>query len=214
MPTRATVSPGATRIEKSASTGSAREVAEVDVLDDDFTAVDVERLCVRLLGDDGVRVEDVEDAIGGGAGLLGDRDDVGHHPHRREQLREVGGEGQVRAERDLVVDHEIAAEREHADLAERGDRREQRRVLGLDPDVAHPRSVQALGHLAEGVDLAVFLAEALHHADARDRFVDDAGDLARPLQRVPLGRVHLLAQPERHDEQRGHGQEGEQREQR
>ena len=47
-----------------------------------------------------------------------------------------------------------------------------------------------------------------------DGFVDDTGDLAGALQRVPLCRIHLLAQPERHHEQRRNGQEGEQREQR
>ena len=77
---------------------------------------------VGLLGDERVRVEELEDALGAGARLLGDRDDAGEHAHRREQLHEVGGEREERAERDLALDREPAAEREHADLAERGDR--------------------------------------------------------------------------------------------
>ena len=125
-----------------------------------------------------------------------DRDDVGHHPHRCEELREVGGEGQVRAEGDLVVDHEVAAEGEHADLAEGGDRREQRRVLRLDPDVAHARPVEVLGDVAESVDLPVFLTESLHDADTGDGFVDNARDLTSSLQCIPLRRIHLLAQPQ------------------
>ena len=133
------------------------------------------------------------------AGLLGDRDDVGHHAHGREQLREIGGEGEEGAERDLALDREVAAEREHADLAVRRDGGEERRVLRLDPDVAHARLVEVLGDVGERVDLAVFLAESLDDADTGDGFVDDTGDLAGALQRVPLRRVHLLAQPQRHD---------------
>ena len=108
-------------------------------------------------------------------------------PDRREQLHEVGGEGEERAERDLAVDREPAAEREHADLTERRDRLQRRLVPGLDPHGAHPRRYR-LSAGRRGVELAVLLAEALHDAHAGDGFVDDAGDLAGLLQRVPAAR--------------------------
>ena len=39
-----------------------------------------------------------------------------------DELGEIGGEGEERADRDPVVEREPAAEREHRDLAERRDR--------------------------------------------------------------------------------------------
>ena len=88
MPTSATVSPGATAA-RSREHRLGAQVAEVDVVDDDLAARHGDVGRVLLLGDDRVRVEDLEDAFRGRARLLGDRDDVGDHPDRREQLREV-----------------------------------------------------------------------------------------------------------------------------
>src|SRR5262245_64773146 len=107
------------------------------MVDDDLAVRhgDVER--VLLLGDVRVRVEDLEDAVGGRAGLLGDRDDVGDHPHRCEELREVRGEREEGAERDLTLDREITTECEHTDLTVRRDGREERRELSLDTEVAY-----------------------------------------------------------------------------
>ena len=190
------------------------EVPVGDVLDDDLPVGDMERFRVGFLGDNRVGVEDLEDAVGRGARLLRDRDDVGHHPHRREQLREVGGEGEERAERDLALDREVPAEREHADLSVGRDRRQHRRVLRLDADVADLRPVQVLGRPAERGDLAVFLAEPLHHADAADGLVDDARDFAGALQRVPLRGVHLAPQLQRDDEQRRNREQADEREER
>ena len=68
--------------------------------------------------------------------------------------------------------------------------------------------------VGEARQLAVFLAEALDHAHAADRFVDDARDLAGALQRVPLRREHHPPQAQRHEQQRGHDRQHHQREQR
>ena len=52
---------------------------------------------------------------------------AGEHPHRRDELHEVGGEGQERAERDVAVDGQPAAEGQHRHLGERRDRLQRRR---------------------------------------------------------------------------------------
>jgi hypothetical protein len=116
------------------------------------------------------------------------------HADRRQQLDEVGGEGEERADADLALDRQPPAQREDADLPERGDGLQRRRVACLEPDGPHPGPVEAGGGVGEPGELAVLLAEALHDAHAVDRFVDDACHLARALQRIPLRREHRLAQ--------------------
>ncbi len=169
---------------------------------------------VGLLGDERVGVEQLEDPFGAGARLLGDRDHPREHADRREELHQVGGERQERPDADLPLDRQPAAEREHAHLAERGNRLQRRRVTRLEPYRPHPRAVQALGGVGEAGQLAVLLAEALHDPHAADRLVDDARDLTGALERVPLRGEHRLAQPQRHEEQRGHGQQHDHRQQR
>ena len=86
----------------------------------------------------------LEDPVGAGARLLGD----GHHPRehadRRQQLHEVGGEGEEGADADVALDGEPAAECEHGHLPQRGNRLQRRLVAGLQADGAHPGAVQTL----------------------------------------------------------------------
>ena len=121
-PTSATVSPGATRSEKSRSTGSDAQVAVRHAVDDDVAVGDDEVAGGGLLGDDRVGVEDLEDPLRCSAGLRRHRDDLGEHAHWREELDEIAGERGERPERDLAVDRQPPAEREHGDLPEGGDR--------------------------------------------------------------------------------------------
>ena len=65
-----------------------------------------------------------------------------------------------------------------------------------DANMRRERSVEPL-------ELALLLAEALHDAHAGDVFLDDVGDVARLLLRVPARREHRRAQPHRGEEQRG-----------
>ena len=146
-----------------------------------------------------------------GARLLGDRDHPGEHPHRREQLHEVGGEGEERADADLALDRQPATEREHPDLAERGDGLQRRLVARLQPHRADPRPVEAVGRVGEAGELAVFLAEALDDPHPVDGFVDDPRHLAGALQRVPLRGEHDPPQAQRHEQQRGHDRQHDER---
>lgn len=62
-------------------------------------------------------VDQLQDALGAGAGLLADREDHREHADRADELGEVGGEGDEGAEGDVTADREPAAEGEHRDLA-------------------------------------------------------------------------------------------------
>ena len=79
-----------------------------------------------------------------GPGLLADGEHAGQLAGRRHELGDVGREGEERAQRDLVVQGQPSAEGEDGNLAERGNRLEQRLVPRLEPDRAHLRAVERL----------------------------------------------------------------------
>src|SRR3978361_651478 len=83
-----------------------------------------------------------------------------------DERRDVGGEGQERAEADVVVQREPAAEGQDRDLGERRHRLQQRAVARLQPDAAHPGAVQDLDRIDHALQLAVFLPERLDDANA------------------------------------------------
>ena len=59
-------------------------------------------------------------------------------------------------------------------------------------DRPHRRFVHAVGVDRELVDLLLLLAEALHHADADDRLLDDGREVAEALLHVPDDRVERV----------------------
>ncbi len=159
-----------------------------------------------------VGVEDVEDPLPAGPGLLGDGEEAREHPHRRDELHEVGREGEERPEGDPAVEREPAAEGEHRDLPVRGDRLEDRRVARLEAHQPAAGREQPTGRVREVVELAVLLAEALDHADTAHGLVDDARDLAGALLRVPGRGEHGAAHAHRDDEQQRDCQQHHERE--
>jgi hypothetical protein len=73
---------------------------------------------IGALGHEGIGVDEIEDALGAGAGLLRHRHHSREEPHRSQQLDEIGGEREEGADADLALDRQPAAEREHAHLPE------------------------------------------------------------------------------------------------
>ena len=121
--------PAPTVREKPSSTGSRARVAEAHVVEAHVAGRRAAAsIGVGSLDHQRVGVEQVEDALGAGPGLLADGDERGEHPHRRDELHQVRREGEERAEGDAAVDREPAAEAEHRHLAERRDRTAARRV--------------------------------------------------------------------------------------
>jgi hypothetical protein len=114
----------------------------------------------------------------------------------------------------MAVDGDPAAHAEHRDLGQRRDGRQGGGELGREPHEPGPGGEEVLGPGGQVGELAVLLAEALDHAHAGDRLVDDPGHLAGPLLRVPRGREDLAAQPERDDEEQRQGHEHDQRQRR
>ena len=162
----------------------------------------------------GVGVEDVEDALGAGPGLLPDGEEPGQHPHRRHQLHQVRREGEERSQGELAVQRQPPAEGQHRHLGQRRDGLEGGGELGLQAHQPGPRRVEPGGHLGQVVELALLLTEALHHPHPGDGLVDHAGHLAGALLGVPRGGEDPAPQPQRHDEQQWQGGHDDQREQR
>ena len=104
--------------------------------------------------------------------------------------------------------------RQHRHLTERGDRLHRGLEPGLDVHEANPRREHLLRPIGEALELAGLLAEALHDPHAGDVFLDDVGDLAGLLLRVPTRREHRCAQPHRGDEEQGRDRQHDEREQR
>ncbi|MDQ0684005.1 hypothetical protein QFZ56_002968 [Streptomyces achromogenes] len=170
--------------------GTVGVVAEGDVVElDGRRGVRGERLGAvlhRRLG-----VDEFQDALGAGAGLLADGEDHGQHPDRADELGEVGGEGDEGAECDVAAHGQPAAERQHRDLAEGGHGLEGGGVGGVQADRAQPPGEEPAAHLAELPGLLLLLPEALHHAYAADGAVDHAGHGRRLGLGVPGGGVEL-----------------------
>ncbi len=157
---------------------------------------------VVALDDLRIRIEQVEDSLAAGTGLLADRDEHGEHAGRRHELNHVRREREEGSERDVPLDGQPATEGQHCDLCEHWDRLQQRCVPRLQLDETNTRAVQVLAGVGEMAEFALLLAEALHDAHAGHGFVDDAGHLAGALLGVPTGGEDARPQPERHDHDR------------
>jgi hypothetical protein len=64
----------------------------------------------------------LEDALHPGPGLLGNGEYTGELPGRRDELGDIGGEREERAQRDLVVQRHPTTEGQDGDLTDRGNR--------------------------------------------------------------------------------------------
>ena len=154
---------------------------------------------VGRVGDAGLHVEQLEDPLGAGAGLLGRRHQAGHEAHRRDDLHEVAGEREEHAEREVAAQGEPAAERQHAELGEHRQHLQRGRVAAVVAGRAHARLVELVGPVGEAVELALLLGERLDDAHAVDGLVDDAGDGAGEALVVPGRREHAVAEADGHE---------------
>ena len=170
-------------------------VAELDRVEVDLAAQGRQLDRVGGVGDRRREVEQLEDPLHPGARLLPDRQEARELPGRRDQLADVGGEGEEGAEADLPPQRQPAAEGEDRHLAEGGDRLQQRLEARGQPDRPHLRAVEVLGGGGDPLQLAPLLAERLHHAHAVDRLVDDLDHLAFALLGVPGGGEDLGPHP-------------------
>ena len=149
----------------------------------------------------GRKVEQLEDPLDPGPGLLADGEDAGQLAGRRHQLDDVGGEGQEGAQGDLVLQGEPTAEGEDGHLPDGRDGLEQRLVARLQAHGAHLGAVDHLRGVGDPFELPLLLAEGLDHAHTVDVLVDDLHHFALALLAVPRGGEDPAAHAVGHDEQ-------------
>ena len=191
-----------------------RHVAEPDVVEAEAGRVRRELDRVRLVADGGPRVDDVEHPDDAGPRLLPDGDHHREHAHRAAHQSQVGREREECAQRDRALNGQPAAQREHADHAQRRDGGQRGVVPGRQPDHAQPGREQVLARLFQPLLLLLLLAETLDHAHAADGLVDDAGHVARLLLRMPARGEQLAPRRERDHPQRRRDRHGHDRQQR
>jgi hypothetical protein len=191
--------------------GSIGGVAEADVVEDELAPHVGQLDRARGIGDLGLRVEQLEDPLDAGAGLLPDRQHGGELTRRCGELADVGGEGQERADRDVALQREQPTDDQDGHLAQRRDRLEHRLEAGGQPGGPHPRAVQLLSRVGQPPQLALLLAERLDHPYAADALLDDLRDVALPLLRVPVRREDPSPHAVGHGEQRRHDHQRQQR---
>ena len=167
-----------------------------------------------LLGDHRLCVDHLVDPDHAGPRLLADRDQGGQRAHGRDHLPDVEREGEEDPDLDRAVQGQPAAQREDRDLAEHGDGRQRGVVTGGQPDDTDAGRVQPRGDTLQPVGLLLLLTEALDHAHAGHRAVDDARDLRLLLLRVPAGGEEPAPRGDRYQPERGRDRQchhGEQR---
>ena len=170
-------------------------VAEADLAHLDVAGEGLrQRHRVGRLGDAGDMVEDVEDALGAGGGLLRHRDDAAHRVEPRVEAADVGDEGREHADGDRALRHLPDAEGpddQEADLGRQRHRRREHR-----PDLVHAvvhRQVARVGFL-EARHLALLLREGLDHPDAGNGVGEHAGHFGPD----PVDLLEAVAQPVAH----------------
>ncbi|MNL00728.1 hypothetical protein D3C87_1211690 [compost metagenome] len=122
-------------------------------------------------------VEDVEDALGAGGGLLRDRHNPAHRIQTRVEAADIGQEGDQHTHRDgIVADLPDAKDPDHqqAHFGQQRHRGREQRPDGIDAVVD---GQIVLVRLTEALDLALFLGEGLDHADAGNGIRQHVGDL-------------------------------------
>ncbi len=173
---------------QSAQHGLAGHVAEAHVVEVEAGRAGSQRQRAGPVGDTGLGVDDLEHADHAGPRFLAGGHQRGQRADRADQLDQVGGERDERAQGDRAPDGQPAAQREHADLAERGDGLQGRVVPGHQPYGADPGGVEQAARPLQPAGLLVFLAEALDHPHAGHGAVHHPGHGGRLLLRVPAGR--------------------------
>ena len=157
-----------------------------------------------------MRVDDLQDPLHPGPCLLPDGHQGGELANGGDELAQIGGEGEERAQREVAIEREPAAKQQHADLTQCGNGLQSRGILGLQPHDAHPVREQPGGFGLELPQLPLFLAEPLHDAHAGDRCFNVSHDLAGLLLGRPVCREQIASGRRRDVPQRGGHGEGHQ----
>ena len=165
--------------------GASGAVGEGHVLEADLAADRADRGRVGGVFERRLGVEQLEDLLQRGhAGLVGGVE-LGELLDRFEQERQRRHERHHRADRDVAVDRLVAAVQH--DQRQRDPRQHfhRREVRGVEAHGDHVGLLVVLVELREAGLVHGLLSEAAHHADARQRLLQVAGDRADRLTRAP-----------------------------
>ncbi len=138
---------------------------------------------VRRVGEVRLAVEQLEDAGAGRGGALGEVEGHAERAHRRDQHVHVQVEGGELAEREVGVDHFLAAQQQHRREPELGQEADHRVVLRFQARGDHRLAEDATDGFAKARQLPVLARERLDDADARDVLLGVSGQLGDALLR-------------------------------
>ena len=169
---------------------------------------------ISTIGDLGVHIKYLQHASCAGARLLQRGDHDRHHPNRCDELHEIRGEREERAEAEMPTHRQPPAEREYRNLRERWHCGKRRRGSRLQTNEANPRPIQRGRRCGEALDLAIFRAEALHDAHTGDSLINNAGHFSGALLRFPGRREHRGAQLQRNHRHQREGHDHDERQHR
>ncbi len=171
-----------------------------------------QRTGVRNVGDRGIGREDRVDATRGRgrAGQLAD--EHADHAQRPDQHDHVEVRRDDVADREVVVQHLVAAVPEDADEPERRQQVDERHEVGAQPRAVHRAVVDAVGLFREPTALQALDAETLHDAHTGDALLDDARDVGELLLQLHADRVHAVVEAGRGEVEQRQQTEREQRE--
>ena len=166
----------------------------------------------RRIGDLGVLVEHLEDALAGGHGALVLPDPHADHAQRPDQDREVEVVGDEAAQREMAVDHEQAADEDDHREGELRQEVEQRAVARLDARGVELALEHPLVAPGEALTLGVLLREGLDDAHSDDRLLRlrrDVGDALLDVTQHRVGSPRIARRDDRDGRQQHEGDQGE-----
>ncbi len=184
-------------------------VAEGDVLELDLAEGDGDGGGIRLVFDLGDRIEDVEDAFGGGTGDGDGGDDEAETADGVDELADVGDEGDDFAEGDLTGDVLSATEEDDDDDAEVGDEKEEGHVEGLHAGGEGGETEPVVVFALEAGGFGFFLDIGFDLACAAQVLLDGGGEDGELFLDLEGKRAVTGAKLEGTTDQEGHGEEDE-----
>ena len=178
----------AARLDRQVDVGQHRPallVGEGDAVEPDQSRAVGQRPGVRQLDDVALHVQHLEDPLAGGHRPLVLADPHADHPQRHDQQQQVGVDGEEVAQRQIALDHLVAADQQHSGDRQAGQGRHRRHVAGLQPGGPDALPEDPLGAAAEAGGLVLLLGERLDHPHADHVLLGLGGHIGHPL-------LHLL----------------------
>ena len=186
-----------------------RGVGEVDVLEPHIAATVDQVDGVGGVGDGGLLVDDLVDAVGRGRRPLAHHDQHAQHHERGLEHQQVGVEGQDVPDAQSAVDDHVAAEQQDQGQPHLGQVLDEGGEAGPEVGVFDVAPPQPVGRPGQRAELLLLGGEGLDHPHAVDVLVDDGGHVGQPGLDDPRHREHRLPHLDAGQVDEGHGGHGD-----